>query len=160
MAYAWSFLCRPKTSHTISTAVYIGYAAVNTVNIVWLFAWGNLHITASCALLFALNLFFYPTIGALVGYFSKVSSQSDTIDKTLTWIFPINGLFLYATWTTIASLINLAVVLEYTNSVSVSATTSGTISLSLLLATVVVYSYWRTLCCSIPFAMCSLSIPL
>ena len=139
MAYAWSFLCRPKSSHTISTGVYIGYAAVNVTNILWLYFWGNLHITTACALLFTLNLLFYPTIGLLVGYFYKISAGCDTLDKTLTWVLPINGLFLYATWTTIASLINLAVVLEYTASVGISATNTGTISLSLLSVALVVY---------------------
>ena len=76
----------------------------------------------------------------LVGYFYTTSSLSNNLDKTLTWILPVNGLFLYATWTTIASLVNLAVVLQYTNAVSLDATTSGTISLSLLLAVLVVYS--------------------
>ena len=139
IAYAWSFLCRPKTPHTVFTGVFIGYAAVNATNIAWLFVWGNLHITVACGLLFILNLFFYPTLGMLVGYFYKITSESSNLDKTLTWILPINGLFLYATWTTIASLINLAAVLEYSSSVSVSATDCGTISLSVFLVALVVY---------------------
>ena len=53
------------------------------------------------------------------------------------WILPVNGMFIYATWTTIASLVNLAVVVQYSH--DVSATNSGTISLSLLLAALVVY---------------------
>ena len=74
----------------------------------------------------------------LVSYFYKIHSEPHKADVILTWIFPINGLFFYATWTTIASLVNLAAALQYSPS-NVSGTTSGTISLSLLLITLVVY---------------------
>ena len=123
---------------TIFTGVYIGYALVNATNVAWIYVWGNLHITAACVLLFLFNVFFYPTLGMLVGYFYKIRSEPHKADVVLTWILPINGLFLYATWTTIASLINLAAALQYSGS-NVDGTTSGTVSLSLLLVTLVVY---------------------
>ena len=138
VVYAWTFLFRPKMSRTIFTGVYIGYAAVNATNIAWIYVWGNLYLTAACVLLFLFNVFFYPTLGMLVGYFYKVRSEAHKADSVLTWILPINGLFLYATWTTIASLINLAAALEYTGT-NVSGANSGTVSLSLLLVTVIVY---------------------
>lgn len=123
---------------TIFTGVYIGYALVNATNITWIYVWGNLYITAACVLLFLFNIFFYPTLAMLVGYFYKVRDEPHRVDTVLTWILPVNGLFLYATWTTIASLINLAAALEYSGS-DVSGATSGTVSLSLLLVTLLVY---------------------
>ena len=75
----------------------------------------------------------------LVGYFYKIRFKPHKADAVLTWILPINGLFLYATWTTIASLINLAAAIQYSSRVNVSATDCGTISLSLLLVALVVY---------------------
>ena len=141
MAYGWSFLCRPSAYRTINTGVYVGFAAVNALNITWLFVWGYLHIVIASRVLFGLNLLFYPTVGLLVGNFYKNSSKSDNIDRTLTWVLPINGLFFYVTWTTIASLINLTVVLEYTNTIGTfTATQSGTVALSLLLIVVVIYA--------------------
>ena len=141
VAYAWSFLCRSKAYRTINTGVYIGFAAVNALNITWVFVWGYLHITIACGVLFGLNVFFYPTIGLLVGNFYKNSSKSDNLDNILTWVLPINGVFFYATWTTIASLINLAVILQYTATIGIfTATQSGTVSLSLLLIVLVIYS--------------------
>ena len=124
---------------TIFTGVYIGYSLVNATNITWIYVWGNLHITAACVLLFLFNFFFYPTLTMLVGYFYKVRDEPHRADTVLTWILPVNGLFLYATWTTIASLINLAAAVQYSSSLDVSGADSGTISLSLLLVTVVVY---------------------
>ena len=123
---------------TIFTGVYIGYAFVNACDIIWLYVWGNFFLTGACVVLFLFNVFFYPTLAMLVGYFYKIRSEAHKADTVLTWILPVNGLFLYATWTTIASLINLAAALEYT-STNVSATNSGTVSLSLLLVTVIVY---------------------
>ena len=140
VAYAWSFLCRPNAYHTINTGVYIGFTAVNALNITWLFVWGYLHIVIASGVLFGLNVLFYPTIGLLVGNFYKNSSKSDSLDRTLTWVLPINGLFFYVTWTTIASLINLTVVLEYTTTIGTfTATQSGTVALSLLLVVLVIY---------------------
>jgi hypothetical protein len=123
---------------TIFTGVYIGYAVVNAINITWIYVWGNLHITAACVVLFLFNIFFYPTLAMLVGYFYAVRDKPHRVDTVLTWILPVNGLFLYATWTTIASLINLAAALQYSSS-DVSPTNSGTVALSLLLVTVLVY---------------------
>ena len=136
--YAWTFVFRPKMPRTIFTGVYVGYTLVSATNITWIYVWGNLHITAACVLLFLFNIFFYPTLGMLVGYFYKIREKPHCADTVLTWIFPINGLFLYATWTTIASLINFAAALQYSGS-DVSATNSATVSLSLLLVTVLVY---------------------
>ena len=137
--YAWTFLCRPRMPRTIFTGVYIGYTAANATNITWIYVWGNLYVTVACVLLFVFNLFHYTTIGMLVGYFYKSRSKPHKADTVLTWILPVNGLFLYATWTTIASLINLAAAIQYSSSVNVSATDCGTISLSLLLVALVVY---------------------
>ena len=135
--YAWTFLCRPWMPRTIFTGVYIGYTIVNVLDISWLYIWGNLYIDAASAVLFLFQVFYYPTLAMLVGYLYKVRSQAHKIDVLLTWILPVNGMFIYATWTTIASLVNLAVVVQYSH--DVSATNSGTISLSLLLAALVVY---------------------
>ena len=136
--YAWTFFCRPKMPRTIFTGVYIGYALVNSCDIIWLYVWGNVYLVAACVILFLFQVFFYPTLGMLVGYFYKIRSKPHKADVVLTWILPINGLFFYATWTTIASLVNLAAALQYSGS-DVDGTTSGTVSLSLLLVTLVVY---------------------
>ena len=136
--YAWTFLCRPWMPRTIFMGVYIGYALVNASNITWLYVWGNFYLVVACVVLFFSQVFFYPTLVMLVGYFYKTHSEVHKADVILTWILPINGLFFYATWTTIASLVNLAIALQYSPT-DLSGTTSGTISLSLLLVTLVVY---------------------
>lgn len=136
--YAWTFVFRPRMPRTIFTGVYIGYTLVSATNITWIYVWGNLHVTAACVVLFLFNAFFYPTIAMLVSYFYKVREKPHRVDTVLTWILPVNGLFLYATWTTIASLLNLAAALQYSSS-NVNPIDSGTVALTLLLVTVLVY---------------------
>ena len=139
--YAWSFLCRPKMPRTIFVGVFISYTFVNLTNITWIYVWGNLYVSAASGLLILFNIFQYLTLAMLVVYFYKVRAhhKPNKWDVLLTWFFPINGLFFYATWTTIASLINLIAALQYSSDIDVSATNSGTIALSLLLVTLVVY---------------------
>ncbi len=140
VAYDSSFLCRPNAYRTINKfGVYIGFAIVIALNITWFFMWGFQYMVVAAAILFGLNLFFYLTIGLLVADFYKNSSKSDSLDRILTWVLPINGLFVYATWTTITSLINLTVVLEYSTGAFMTATQSGTVALSLLLVVLIGY---------------------
>ena len=123
---------------------------MNALNITWLYVWGNDYPQAASVILFLFQVFFYPTLAMLVGYLYKVRSQAHKIDVLLTWILPINGMFMYATWTTIASLLNLSIAVQYFH--DVSGADSGTISLSLLLAALVVYFilentvFYRFLC--------------
>ena len=138
VAYAWTFSCRPNAQRTISTGVYIGYALVNSCNITWIYVWGNAYVVPACVILFLFNIFFYPTIGLLFGYFKMVKDNATNFDRVLTYALPMNGLCFYATWTTIASLINLTAAVQTTT--DISSTNMATISLTILLAVVLLYS--------------------
>ena len=59
------------------------------------------------------------------------------VDVKLTQILVLNGLFFYATWTTIASLLNFSIVLQHTS--NVNPATVGTIILSLLTVLLLIY---------------------
>ena len=135
--YVWTFVCRPQMQSTIFTGVYIGHSVVYGTTLIWLYVWGNLEIVAACVIIILINIAFYPTIGMLVVYLDRVKSQANKIDVVLTRIIPLNGFCFNATWTTIASLINLTGALEYRG--GVDAQDAATISLSLLLVTLVVY---------------------
>ena len=107
------------------------------VNIAWIYVWGNELIAWASALLFLFNIAFYPTIGMLVVYLYRVQSRVNKIDLWFTRFLPLNGMMFYATWTTVASLINLAAAMEYSG--GLNGTDAGTISLTLLLAAVLTY---------------------
>jgi len=110
---------------------------VNILNIAWLFLWCNKVIVVACVVLFAFAIAFYITNITLVVYFNSILDQISPLQRILTNSFPINGMFFYATWGTIASQINLASVLAYfTNT---SQDDSATIGLTILLAAVLAY---------------------
>ena len=69
-------------------------------------------------------------------YFANYSSASK-IDDVLTKVLVLNGLSLYATWTTIAGFVNFSIVLQYTFSVNPS--TVETVALTLLSAVILLY---------------------
>ena len=75
-------------------------------------------------------------------YFLAIQIVANKMDVTLTRVLILNGLSFYATWTTIAALLNISIVLQYT--LKVNPTTVGTIVLSVLGAVVVVYYFLET----------------
>ena len=133
--YAWTFTCRPKTAATIFPGVFIGYSIINALNITWIYVWGNAYVVPACVILIVFNLIFYPTIILLFRYANLVDAK--LADKILTRALPMNGLCLYCTWTTIASLINLTAAVQTTT--SISKEDMATISLTLLLVTLLTY---------------------
>lgn len=99
--------------------------------------WGNEKVAISAAILILFNLVFYPTIAMLAFFLARAASDAKLYDLWLTRILALNGLLFYATWTTIASLINLAAAVQY--DADYSGSNAAYISLSLLTATVITY---------------------
>ena len=79
---------------------------------------------------------FYPTIASLAFFLSRVDGAK-VYDIWLTRILVLNGLLFYATWTTIASLLNLILALQHDG--DTDSSTAPYIVLSLLLPTVITY---------------------
>lgn len=137
LVYAWTFVCRPEAVRTIATSVYPGFTASSIVNIVWLYLFGNELINWSEIFLIAFNVIIYITISSLVFYFYAHVPTASKMDVLLTKVLVLNGLSLYATWTTVASLLNTSIVLQYTFDIDPS--TVGTVTLSLLTVVLVLY---------------------
>ena len=135
--YAWSFICRPNTPRTIYVGVYFGYVLICILNCTWIFVWGNEEITASAVILVLFNFVFYPVIASLTFFLHRSADAAKRYDLWLTRILVLNGLLFYATWTTIASLINLTAAVQY--DADTNGSTVAYIALSLLTATVITY---------------------
>ena len=99
--------------------------------------WCNKVIIVACVVLFAFAITFYISNITLVVYFNSILDQIGRQQRILTYLLPINGMFFYATWGTIASQINLAAVLAYFT--KTSQDNSATIGLTILLAAVIAY---------------------
>jgi len=94
-------------------------------------------MVAACVIIFLFTFTFYASNGLLVFYFNKVQDKANKVDRILTYLLPINGMYLYNTWVDVATQINLAIVLSYNN--DVSPENSATIALSILLVLTVAY---------------------
>ena len=138
LGYAWSFVFRPKAARTIPAGAYWTYAVANCCNPLWIHLWVSKMFEAALVVFVLLNAFLYATVGLLWVHFSDAQRRgSGGRDYWLTWALPVNGLLCYTTWTTLATFINLATVLQY--SVGFDGTDSATVSLVFLSVTLLVY---------------------
>lgn len=135
--YAWSFVFRPRTQRTIFIGVYWPRIVVNCLNIAWIYLFGNEKIVASSVILFIFTFTFYTSNGLIIFYFFKVQNKVNRIDKFLTYLLPINGMYFYNTWVDVATQINLAAAIAYNT--GVSQDNSATIGLTILLFLNVLY---------------------
>lgn len=124
--------------------MYWPRVVVNCLNITWIYLFGNEKIVASCVILYIFAMTFYVSNAMLVIYFyytvyGKVGrvDKVGTMDKVLTYVLPINGMFFYATWVTIASQLNLVIAVSY--NAGLNSTDSATIGLTVLLLIVIGY---------------------
>lgn len=140
LVYGWTFFCRKTAVKTISSFTYIAYAIVNLTSIVWIYVWDNLYIKTASGMLFLCAISLYVTLGSAAYY---LDSQTSTLTKTdpkdlyATRILVLNSIAIYMTWVTIASLIGLTVVLQY--STNIGAVAAGTTSLTVLGVLVMIY---------------------
>ncbi|XP_013050336.2 uncharacterized protein [Anser cygnoides] len=149
LLYALSGICRRNElgcvyikPDLLPTPFYVAWILNNGLNVGWLFLWDREYLLPALVLLVALTL---ATCAALFISHRALSIHSSWFvkgHKAELWLIRIlvqNGLALYATWTTIASLLNFAVVLIYKWDVSNEIAT--TTSLSILTLLLVIWFY-------------------
>jgi len=135
--YSLTLLCRVGSQGLISPVLLIVYAVSSIVNIAWLILWSRELIQSSSILLFAISFLLYGTMAlsyATVNIESRVIPKRDFI---LVQVLVNNGLALYTTWTTIASLINLTMAITYVNGVAQDV--ASTIALVILAVEIIVW---------------------
>lgn len=135
--YSLTLLCRTSTTEVISPVLLLIYAVSSVVNIAWLILWSRELIQASSVVLFAISFLLY---GTLATSYLSVNMKTLTIPKLdfiLTQVLVNNGLALYATWCTIASLINLTMAIAYFHGVDQDV--ACTISLVILAVEIIVW---------------------
>lgn len=140
--YGWSFVFRPKFKKTINPGVYVLYTFSNISNIIWIYLWGNDYPQAAFPFIALISFFLWCAIGVEVVYLYKISPPSVNIkafkiEGYLSQIIVVNGLVIYATWVTIATLINLTIVIQYYG--GLNGTDSGTVALTVLMFELIVY---------------------
>ncbi|XP_070576281.1 uncharacterized protein [Ptychodera flava] len=151
--YTWTTLCRKnKTDYVyvrpkvLTFPFYICLSINFGLNVTWLFLWDRQYVPF-CALVNSLLCFtLYICIGAshanLYQYLPRMMS-SQKLDVWCIRILIHNGLAIYATWCTIATLLNIGTILVYW--VGLSQETAGIICLSVLAFEVVLWAILETL---------------
>ncbi|KAM4694881.1 uncharacterized protein O3C94_005299 isoform 1-T4 [Discoglossus pictus] len=117
----------------LPVSFYIVWILNNVLNIGWLFLWDREYLIPSLIFLAAIACTNY--IVLIISYRSLFRhgnwfQRHQKVDLWLIRILVQNGIAVYATWTTIATLLNFTVVLVYNGGYTNS--TSTTVSLSLL----------------------------
>ena len=138
--YSLTLLCRVGSQGLISPVLLLVYAVSSVVNIGWLILWSRELIQSSSILLFVISFLLYGTLAisyATMNIEAKAVSKRDFI---LIQVLVNNGIALYTTWTTIASLINLTMAITYENGVAQDV--ASTIALIILAVEIIV---WFTL---------------
>ncbi|XP_038664411.1 uncharacterized protein si:ch211-161h7.5 [Scyliorhinus canicula] len=137
LVYACSGLCRRDTLAWMPSVLpclfYLVWIINNLLNISWLFLWDRECIIA--ALIFLALITFTSYLILFLSYRAlhlqrPWMQKYRKVDLWLVRILVQNGVAVYATWTTVATLINFAIVLTYSGGITTA--TSGTVSLSIL----------------------------
>ena len=142
--YGWSFVFRPKAIRSISLVTYWLFGVANLANITWVYLWGNYQIVAALPFIIAAPLFLILSLSFTAWRTYKATSalQKNHWTKADLWVTRIlvhNGIAFYATWVSIAWLLNVAVVAHYFGPLSLAD--AGTLSLSLLLLEILVWFF-------------------
>lgn len=129
--YSLSLLCRKNVPEVLSPLFFLFYMLANVCNVSWivLFSWEKIQI---CAFVLFATLFCLCATLA-VSYWRMNKLHTDKFPKFDFWAIQIlvnNGIALYATWCTVASLLNLAMAISYFHGVKQDV--ASTISLSIL----------------------------
>ena len=135
--YSLTLLCRKTATDVISPVLLVVYAVASVVNIAWLIVWSRELIQVSSVLLFTISFLLY---GTLARSYMSVNMETFTVSKTdfiLTQVLVNNGLALYTTWCTIASLLNLTMAIAYFHGVDQDI--ACTISLVILAVEIIVW---------------------
>ncbi|XP_072323257.1 uncharacterized protein [Scyliorhinus torazame] len=150
LVYACSGFCR-RDAHTWIPSVlpwpfYLVWIINNLLNIGWIFLWDRECIIA--ALIFLALITFTSYVILFLSYRAlhiqrPWMQKYRQVDLWLVRMLVQNGVAVYATWATIATLINFAIVLTYSG--GITTVTSGTVSLSILAFKVVLWFYLENL---------------
>ena len=142
--YGWSFVCRPKATRTISLVTYWLFGVSNFGNITWIYLWGNYQIVAALPFIMVIPIGLIVSLSFTAWRTYKATSALQKnhwtrADLWTTRILVHNGIAFYATWVSIAWLLNVAIIGHYFGQLSL--TDAGTLSLSLLLVETLVWFF-------------------
>ncbi|KAF6019753.1 hypothetical protein EB796_021981 [Bugula neritina] len=153
--YSFTLICRKNKqgeylynanpSH-IHFSFYIIYIINNCVNIAWIFVFDRELLVASTVVLFVIAISLYICGIIICKYLDHAAANLESSDLGkdiwMTRIFTLNGIGIYGTWTTIASLLNLAISLQHV--AEVHPVTCAWVALGILTGELVIWFVMET----------------
>jgi hypothetical protein len=134
-------LCRKAGTPPVPVAFHLVYSLSMLATVAWLFTFDREFLTASCCCLFLTTWLMYACIGIAISglrhYSQDMIKDGQSLHVKLYIGIILNALGIWAGWCTIASMLNLAIVLTYV--VGVQQHIACTIVLSILAFQVIVY---------------------
>jgi len=126
----------------LPASIFMSYCSANVMNIAWLFAFDRKVLELALVCLFAIAVSAWTTVALSFWAFETHRARMEKeFHRIWTIAFRValqNGVAMYATWTSIATLLNLAHVMTYSG--GVKETASSTTVLSLLLIELIVFA--------------------
>ena len=142
--YSLTLPCRSRAGDISSVYFYGFYILATLLNFTWLLVWSREYLGISFALLamlaLSLNGALFFAYRGLHNYiikfpdFEEVLVLPNKVDVWCTRFLVINGIVFYATWTTIATLLNLTITLQY--DFEANPSTVASVALAILLCIV------------------------
>jgi len=125
----------------LPSGLFITYNIANLSNIAWLFAFDNEILPLALVFLASICGFTWATVGIAI---SALHYNRARLQKEFRWLAAllrlclVNGVGMYAAWTTVATLLNVAHVMVYTSG-KVSESSASTTILSILLVEIIIF---------------------
>ena len=117
LVYAWSFVFRPRAQRTIFWGVYPAFLLVCVAIIGWFYTWGNEYPQGALPFILLMAILLYVAIGMLTYHLYRktkdLEEEGQKCDLWMTRIIVLNGLALYASWISVATCLNVGVVIQY-----------------------------------------------
>ena len=117
LLYAWSFVFRPRAQRTIFWGVYPAFLLVCVAIIGWFYTWGNEYPQGALPFILLMVILLYVAIGMLTYHLYRktkdLEEEGQKCDLWMTRIIVLNGLALYASWVSVATCLNVGVVIQY-----------------------------------------------
>jgi len=130
LLYAWSFVFRPRAQRTIFWGVYPTFLLVCVAIIGWFYTWSNEYPQGALPFILLMAILLYVAIGMLTYHLYRktkdLEEEGQKCDLWMTRIIVLNGLALYASWVSVASCLNVGIIIQnYTPTVAALGLTEG-----------------------------------
>lgn len=131
LIYSLTLICRPRAPDVLNWFFHALFIVSCGFNSAWIVIWQRLHVSAASVILFAIAFNLYGLLFTSYYRFNKLyNANFPKIDFYATQALVHNGIAFYATWCTVASLLNMTIAITYVH--GVKAETAATIALIIL----------------------------